>query len=268
MKFKTLFLLFNLIILISFSFIFLMPLPILGWEYAMSFWTQNWAIAVLFVAILAGLDTYFVLNWRLFTLLEREDWHGLRTLLEAQLARGPLGVQKTRIFINACLIGQNPARISELREQYVAKRVPHLPKVALSLGLPLVLEGKAEAIETFFSPLLTSRKTGDDGPWIRWSVAFARLLGQNGEGARPLLEAGLKDAKQPLLQLLSLYLLDNLRNRDPEVAVLLDKQKPLLAARLTFKEWDTHIDALKERVILVLFMEKLIGEARQWLAKE
>lgn len=265
MKFKTLFFLFNLIILVSFSFIFFMPLPVLGWEYALSFWGQNWSIAVLFFAILAGLDTYFLANWRLFSLLEREDWPGLRTLLEGELKKkGTLGVQKTRIFLNACLIGQNPGRISELREDYVARKAPQLPKVALSLGLPLVLEGQADAVEAFFGPLADSKKTGTDGPWIRWCLAMARLLKTDGPGARPLLEGGLKDPKQPLLQLLSLYLLENLK-ADPEVAALVSSGRAQLAARLTPKEWASHIEGLKERVILVLFMEKLIGDARRWL---
>jgi len=254
-----------LIILVSFAFIFFMPLPILGWEYAVSFWGQNWAIAVLFVAVLAGLDSYFIGNWRLFSLLEREDWSGLKTLLEAELSRkGTLSPQKTRIFLNACLIGQNPGRISELREAYVAKKVRFLPKVALSLGLPLVLEGKAGEVEAFFGPLATDRKTGADGPWIQWCLAMAKLLNKDTVGARPLLESGLKDKKQPLLQLLSLFLLDNLRS-DPEVATLVDSQRQVLARRLTAKEWAAHHDVLKERVILVLFMEKLIGDARRWL---
>lgn len=269
MKFRTLFVLFNVIILISFSFIFFMPLPILGWELALSFWASNWAIALLFASILGALDAYFVLNWKLFSLLEREDWPGLRKLLEGELGRkGTLGLQKTKIFLNACLIGQNPARISQLREVYVTKKVAFLPKVALSLGLPLVLEGKSGEIEVFFGPLADNRKTGADGPWIRWCLAFARLLDQNGDGARPLLEAGTKDPKQPLLQLLSLYLLDNLKNRYPEVQALVDRDRRALASRLTPKEWEQHIDGLKERVILVLFMEKLIAEARQWLDNE
>jgi hypothetical protein len=265
-KFKTLFFLFNLIILISFGFIFLMPLPVLGWEYALSFWGQNWAIAVIFVAILGALDTYFVVNWRLFSLLEREDWPGLRARLEDELARkGPLGYQKTKILLNACLIGQAPGRISEIRELYVAQKVKSLPKLALTLGLPLVLEGKSDAIEGFFGPLVGNRKTGADGPWIGWSVAFGRMLAQKPDAARPLLEAGVADHRQPLLQLLSLYLLDNLRKTDPAVATKVDAGRAELARRLTPKEWGAHIDAQKERVVLVLFMEKLIGEARQWL---
>jgi hypothetical protein len=210
-KFKTLFFLFNLIILVSFAFIFLMPLPVLGWEYAVSFWAQNWSIAVVFAVLLAALDTYFLFNWRLFSLLEREDWPGLSTLLEAELdRRGTLGIQKTKIFLNACLIGQNPGRISQLRETYVARKSPAVAKLALSLGLPLVLEGKCQEIEGFFGPLAESRQTGSDGPWIRWCLAFGRLLDQRPDDARPLLEAGLKDPKQPLLQLLSLYLLESL----------------------------------------------------------
>jgi hypothetical protein len=266
MKFKTLFLLFNFVILLSFGFIFLMPLPVLGWEFALGFWGQNWPIAALFLAVLAGLDGYFLAQWKLFSLLEREDWTGLRTLLEAELAKkGILGVQKTRIFLNACLIAQNPGRISELRQVYVSRNVPFLPKVALSLGLPLVLEGKTDEVEAFFGPLADHPKTGSDGPWIRWSLAMVKLLKTDTVGAKPLLESGLKDAKQPLLQLLSLYLLDNLRASDPGVRGLVDREKPLLAARLTAKEWATHIEGLKERVILVLFMEKLIGDARRWL---
>jgi len=266
-KFKTLFFLFNVIILTSFAFIFLMPLPILGWEYALSFWGQNWAIAVAFLAILLGLDTYFVVNWRLFALLEREDWPGLRTLLEGQLAKkGTLGYQKTRILVNACLIAQNPGRISELRALYVEKKSPTVPRLALSLGLPLVLEGKSDAIEAFFGPLAGDKRVGSDGPWIRWCLAFGRLLAQRPDDARPLLEAGAREKKQPLLQLLSLYLLDNLRQADTGVAELVDREKAALTQRLTPKEWASHLDSLKERVILVLFMEKLIGEARQWLA--
>jgi len=267
MKFKTLFSLFNVVILVSFSFVFFMPLPVLGWEYALTFWAQNWAIAVLFVAVLVALDVYFVLNWKLFRLLEREDWPGLRSLLEAELAKkGTLGLQKTKIFLNACLIGQNPGRIHDLRAVYVERRVRFLPKVALSLGLPLVLEGKGDAIEAFFGPLLDDRRAGGDRAWMGWCVAFARLLRQDTDGAKPLLEAGLNDKKQPVLELLSLYLLDNLKHRDAEVGARVERDRVALASQLTAKEWDSHIEGLKERVILVLFMEKLIGEARQWLA--
>jgi len=266
MKFKTLFLLFNIIILTAFLFVFFMPLPVLGWDYALSFWAQNWGIAVLFALVLVGLDAYFVANWRLFGLLEREDWPGLSRFLEAELARkGTLGVQKTRIFLNACLIGQAPGRIDELRALYVERKVAFVPRVALSLGLPLVLDGRAAEIEAFFGPLADDKKTGADGPWIRWCLAFARLLQKDAVGARPLLERGLKDPKQPLLELLSLYLLENLRGLDPEVGPLVDERRRALADRLTPKEWQAHLDSLKERVLLVLFMDKLIGEARQWL---
>jgi len=266
-KFRTVFFLFNLIIVLSFAFIFLMPLPILGWAYAVSFWGQNWPIAFVFVAVLAALDGYFLAHWRLYTLLEREDWPGLKVHLEAELARkGRLSLSSSRIYINACLIGQVPSKLTELRVLYMEKKIPYLPQLALSLALPLVLEGQSAEVESFLRPYATNRKTGADGPWIRWSLAFAGLLGNERDRSRNELQNLLGDRLEPALELLSLYLIDTLRASDVEQNVNYDQKKAVLAAGLTDKEWVAHLDKLKETVILVLFMGKLIQDARTWLA--
>ncbi len=77
MKFKAIYILFNVVLVVSFLVIFLMPVFLLGSDYFSLFWTRNWVIAVVFVVTLAALNTYFLLNWGLFTRLEREDWPGL-----------------------------------------------------------------------------------------------------------------------------------------------------------------------------------------------
>ena len=266
MKFRTIFFLFNLVILLSFAFIFLMPLPILGWAYAVSFWGQNWSIALVFVALLFGLDWYFVAHWRLYGLLEKEDWPGLRAHLEDALAqKGRLGAAESRIYINACLIGQAPSKISELRTRYLAMKVRFLPQLALSLGLPLILEGNSEAIESFFRPYAGDKRTGAEGPWIRWALGFGGLLGSRQEESRLELQRLLDGKLEPLLELLALYLLDTLRSGDEALGAQLDQKKTTLASRYNDKEWAAHIDKLKESVILVLFMGKLIQEAQTWL---
>ena len=55
MKFKAIFVIFNLIILVSFLFIFLIPFFMLGWDYTQVFWTENWSVALVFVGVMAGL---------------------------------------------------------------------------------------------------------------------------------------------------------------------------------------------------------------------
>ena len=268
MKFKTLFFLFNFILLLSFAFIFLMPLPVLGWEYALSFWKQNWLIAVLFIVVLGGIDSYFFVQWPLYRRLEREDWSGLKDLLESQWKhKGRLSLGRTRIYLNSLLIEQKPNAIAAVRLRCLENRSKFLPKIALSLGLPLVLEGNADGIEEFFGPLVENKKAGGDLPWIRWSVGFGRLLKKDADGARPLLERGLTEKKNPLLRLLSLYLLENCGVGNPEVAARVEQERLRLKTQFTPKEWQSHHDGLKEKIILVLFMEKLIADARTWLAQ-
>src|SRR5262245_61634278 len=91
MKFKTIFIFFNLVLLLSFAFIFLMPLFAVGFAFAVDFWRQNWGMALAFLALVAGLDLYFGRQWTFFSFLEKEDWAGLKTYLEGLL------FQKSRI---------------------------------------------------------------------------------------------------------------------------------------------------------------------------
>ena len=132
------------------------------------------------------------------------------------------------------------------------------------MALQLVLEGKSAEVEAFLRPYAQNRKTGADGPWIRWSLAFAGLLGDRRDESRAELAALLSTRLDPVLELLTLYLLDTVRTADDGV---IDQKKAVLVARLTDKEWEAQISKLKETVILVLFMGKLIQDARTWLAK-
>ena len=48
MKFKTIFILFNIVIIASFAIIFFMPLMMLGWDYTAIFWKNNWFLPIVF----------------------------------------------------------------------------------------------------------------------------------------------------------------------------------------------------------------------------
>jgi hypothetical protein len=63
MKFKTIYILFNAVILLSFGFIFLMPLFLLGTDYFALFLSKNWIAGVLFLLTLIIINGYF-LFWK------------------------------------------------------------------------------------------------------------------------------------------------------------------------------------------------------------
>ncbi|NNM55494.1 MAG: hypothetical protein HKM05_12350 [Spirochaetales bacterium] len=268
MRFKFLFILFNAVLGLSFLLLFFMPLPLLGFKVLGQFWAQNWFVAALFLAVMAGIDIYFVTHGKLFQLLEREDWDGLIGFLKAKLQRrGMLSVHQAKLYANACLIRQKPQEIESLRRLFATKNPKALPSLALLLALPAILGGKSQEILEFLTPLVQTHPKARDAGWWRWCLAFALLLEKDWIKAKETLYIVIEDAREPVLQLLALYLLNNLRQRDDEVPRVLDPLASHLKDRLTEAEWHRTVEHLKERVVLVLFLNKMIQDARAWLAE-
>ena len=266
MKFKLLFVLFNVILGLSFLLLFFMPLPVLGWDALVKFWFENWYIAGAFVLVLGIMDAYFIKNWKLLRLLEREDWQGLYDYLEKLRLKKPvLSPSRTKLYVNACLILRKPASINDLRQDYLQRQIAIPRSLALLLALPLILEGRSGEIKTFLAPYLKKTSSGPEIGWLRWAYSFAQLIDQDWAAAKANLFLIVGDIRTPLLQLLSLYLLDHLRGRDDEVPKILDPLSSDLRRRMTDADWKKHIEGLKEQVVLVLFMNQLISDARHWL---
>ncbi|NNM68224.1 MAG: hypothetical protein HKM06_09460 [Spirochaetales bacterium] len=266
MKFKLLFTLFNVILGLSFLLLFFMPLPVLGWNSLVKFWLENWYIAGAFILVLGTLDAYFVKNWKLLRLLEHEDWQGLYDYLEKLRLKKPvLSPSRTKLYVNSCLILRKPTSINDLRQDYLQRQVQIPRSLALLLALPLILEGRSGEIKTFLAPYLKKASHGPEIGWLRWAYSFAQLIDHEWASAKENLFLIVGDTRTPLLQLLSLYLLDHLRGRDDEVPKILDPLSNDLRRRMTDADWKKHIEGLKEQVVLVLFMNQLISDARHWL---
>ena len=115
MRFKTIFIIFNIVIIISFLFIFFMPLLLLGVGQFDDFLAKNWISGVLFVLALGGFNAYFIRNWRLFELLEKEDWQSLIAYLEEAIYdKRRINRRHTKILINSYLVTSNTDAILKL----------------------------------------------------------------------------------------------------------------------------------------------------------
>lgn len=266
MKFKIIFILFNVVILVSFLVIYFMPLIMLGWDYTRVFWGRNWGLPVLFVAIIGLLNAYFLLNWKLFTMLEREDWPALTAYLERRIFTKKLIIsQQVRILVNAYLVRSDLDAIEKL-EKFIKEQKPRiLPRFALAFGIPYLLRNDSEQMEAYFSAFADSG--GRDGPWIRWNYGFALILQGKKDGAADVLTRLCRDKTEPVLTLLSAYLLDSLKPEDDESLGLVAQGRGRLQKRYTPSLWAKEVERSRNNIQVVI-LAKLVEEATDWLFGE
>jgi hypothetical protein len=266
-KFKTLFILFNLVIVISFLIIYFMPLFMLGWEYTSVFWAKNWFLPVIFIAVIGGLNFYFIRNWKLFRYLESESWDKLKDFLEGQIfEKNQFRTQYIRVLVNTYLVRSEVENIGRL-EQYLAEKTPRVrKKFALLLGIPYILSNDSMKMKEYFKEFLTEAK-GKEGAWIKWCYAFACFTGEDKENAKYLLLELSEQQQDPILRLLTIYLLEAFRNDDPDIGPLVDRQVSEIKTAYTASAWEQEIEKGKKEIFLVI-LSKLINDATEWLLRK
>jgi hypothetical protein len=263
LKFKTIFILFNIVIVISFIIIYFMPLLMLGWEYTTIFWSKNWFLPLIFIAVLVLLNSYFLLNWRLFQLLESEDWDKLRHYLEEKIfEKKRFQAQHVRILVNTYLIRSNVDGIKKL-EAFLREHNPELlPKFALSLGIPYLLQNDPRRMELYFQEFLHSTK-GNDNRWIQWNYSFALLLQRKKEEAKNTLIGLLDQAKDPVLKLLTVYMLDGF-SAEADIEEKVRNTKEEFRKNYSPGEWEKEVVKAKGNVEVVI-LAQLVQDATEWL---
>ncbi len=265
MKFKLIFALFNGIVIISFLFVFLMPLFVLGFEYTAGFWSQNWYLILVFVAILALLDGYFVLNWKLFQLLEKEDWKGLAAFLEARIfGKKHFSDQNIRLLCNSWVVQGQALEIMRLEKIIRENRPGLIRRHGLLLGIPYLLKNETQAMLAFFEPLAADTKASDR-EWLRFNLAFGLLAERRLPEAVAILQELATQKKETIIQLLSLYLLDSQTD-----AASSDHAKNQFLYCADFRKRFSKsslvklIDRSKEN-LEVIILYKVIMEAVEWM---
>ena len=266
MKFKLIFALFNGIILISFLFVFLMPLFILGLENTAGFWGQNWYLVLVFAGILGVLDLYFFVNWRTFQLLEREDWSGLAAHLENRIfEKKQYSDQSIRLLCNAWVVQGKPLEILRL-ETLLRERKPGLvPRYGLLLGIPYLMKNEADSMVNFFAPLAANPRTSDL-QWMQFNHAFGLLAKREIEASVTILEGLGQQKKERIVQLLALYLLDSNTASGANSSANTTISTAIAEFRKQFSQatFAKYSERFREN-LQVIILSKFIGEASAWI---
>jgi hypothetical protein len=268
MKFKTVYILFNTVIVVSFVLIFFMPLVILGPDYFSLFASKNWLAGVLFLATLITINGYFLFNWKLFQLLEREDWHGVIRLLEERLLGRPGRVRaglpgggRLRMLINAYLVTSQLDRLGDLEVRLRQDSPAQLARFALALGIPYLQRNDPLEAEKYFGRFLQQPGVAHL-PWLRWNYAFALLQQKQIAAARATLLDLLKARVDPVLRLLTVYMLSFLVKTAPETAAVVDRERAALRRRYSPERWRRIAGG---RHIQMILLTPTIRDARDWL---
>jgi len=271
MKFKTIFILFNAILLFSFAFIFFMPFLLLGGEYSLPFWARNWPLFLFFIAVLAGFNVFFVLNWRLFTLLESEDWDALGTLLGERVFGGKHYDRRTvRLLVNTSLLRGDMAVVEKLEATLREAKPAALRRDAVLFGAARLLKNDVGASVRFLDEFADGK--GVENPaWITFYHSFALVLARRAPEAVPRLEGSLRSTDS-VLSVLSAYILGTLCASAVEPAererltAAAEARRAELAGRFGAVRWAREVERAKSEIHIVI-LSKILDEASTWLLK-
>jgi len=261
MKFKSIFFLFNIVVILSFALIFLLPIILLSGSYSIVFWKDNWYLAVLFLILIAGLDGYFIFNWNLFIFLEKEDWPSLTAYLEERIyERGQFRKQYIRLMINTALAVSNLDKIERLSREISERKPLLLPRYALLLGIPPFLRDDSTASLVHYGEFKDAKNTADRD-WVKWAYAFSLIREGDREMAEEILRQILDNKNDYVLRLLTLFSLDSIGHKSDNTEAELAKYRSKFSDD---RKWTSYCESLRGKNIFILLLTGLLDEARSW----
>lgn len=261
MKFKLIFLIFNAIVVFSFLFIALLPVFMLGWEYAAPFWQNSWHLLLLFVLVLLGLDGYFIRNWKMFTLLEQKDWDMIQKYLEQEIfSKKRIGDQRVQILLNTYVVKGKPENIVRLAE-WVGKEKPRVfRRLLLPLSTGYLLTNDFRGLKEFFDPWIIQNSLTKKG-WADWMWAFSALRLQEGDAPRDRLTLAAEKSNDEAVRLLSAYLLKDILQQ--EISEQVGDFLSSFASRYSKAGWAKKLEARKEK-LHILTLSSILQQAGEW----
>ena len=176
MKFKSIFILFSLTLLLFLAILVLMPFIMLGPSLSESFWRINWPLIVVLVILFAAFSLFYFNNRRLFILLEKEDWPALVRYLEDRvIQKGNYSSRLVRLLANSYLVLSDSAAVMSLENKVALAKPSLIDANALVFGTARIL-GKdiSGAVRFFQTRKNTVKPVLKD--WVHWYYGFALLL--------------------------------------------------------------------------------------------
>ena len=194
MKYKLIIIFFNFFVIISFAAVFLLPLTVLGFDYAKNFWMTNWYLPVVFLILIAVFNIFFLANWSVLRHVEEENWAALKPVLEDRIFnRGKISYTNVKLLINAYYLTSDIDALFRLEEHVEKKSLPVYRRTELMFVSGRLLKNNPEETEVYLEKKINSGN--DAGIWIDFNYCFILVLQQKFEKASERLVP--PDQKEP-----------------------------------------------------------------------
>jgi hypothetical protein len=280
LKFKTFFLFFNIIIVV-FVVIF----------FAGSFFSSFWPLMAAVLPCALVINVFCVINFRLYRLLEREDWHALAQYLEHRvLEQGRFSAGMVGLLANTAFVLSDFEVLRTLENRIAQAKPALLEAYALVFGAARILGGDYAGAERFLAARAAADGeagfTGAGSPasaakrgkaaareresWLRWYRGFALFLGYQYGKAADIFCSLARFSGEPLTTGLAAWFLARslapaLPERAAELSAAAETGRARTRSMLVNAEAWERAAARRRDDIYVVILLKYTGEAAGWL---
>ena len=222
MKFKLIFILFSLTMLLFLAILIFLPSIMLGSALTISYWRTNWPMFIVLFLLFFTFVVYYLTNRRLFLLLEKEDWPALVHYLEERvIQKGKYSPRLVRLLANSYLVLSESDGVINLERKILAVKPALIDDNALIFGTARILGRDIPGALRFFE-LRKDKVKPMYKEWMRWYYGFALLLDRRFEDASSEFSFLAQMSKDGVISALSCFFLSESLS-----ALLIQKEQEL-----------------------------------------
>jgi len=269
LKVKHLIFVFNIIIVVVILTTLLMPIMVMGFEFSVNLWPKILPFLFFIVFLLIFINIFFLINYRLLSLLEKEDWPALAFYLEHQIyTKGSYSNRKVRLLASSYLVISDYPSVLKLESNVQQVKPSFIDKNVLTFGVGRLLGGSQEEAAAFFKAHMEG-SSAEDRLWVRWFYGFTQLLCGSYDSAEQEFLSLAASSKNAFITGLSAYFLQGAlakKSRKPEEcrAIAENGRKKVLKVIGSIGKWQKEAENMQTEAFVSVII-KYINEAGKWL---
>jgi len=219
--------------------------------------------------LLLGVSIFFFLNYRLLSLLEREDWPALAYYLEQKIfIKKHYNPRYIRLLASSYLVISDFQSVLKLESKALLAKPSVVEKNVLIFGSARILSANHVDAIAFFRSYMGKTK-GKDKQWVRWFYSFSHLLNGSFNQAEPEFSSLAVSSDDAIITGLSSYFLHSSlqkhsSNPDACATITINGKNRVLKAITSAAHWKKETEKMGTE-IHVAIIRKYIDEAGKWI---